>query len=232
MPSAAAPSSCSRALTRWTPALRTPSGAPPTREAAPTRHWPEPDQSLNDPIAESVTYYDEGRRPVPGTCAYLTANARWQACWRPLSGVVAWSGSRWRGQRRGSTSGSPLRVTAGALQRTGEHLRGSVVVTDVGGSSVAGTEAAMVIRQTHHQALEGVGDVVLPRLAAGSRRRVVPVGRIPNDTRAGRYQVLGCVDVGSQLARFDGHRNCAIVGSIRSFGPVSRRRDHQLPGRR
>jgi alpha-N-arabinofuranosidase len=117
-----------------------------------------------------------------------------------------------------SISGFPLRVSAGALQRSGEHLRGSVVVMDVAGFSVAGTEAALVMRQIHHRALEGVGEVGLPGLAAGSRRRVVVSGRIPGGTRAGRYQVLGCIDVGSQLARFDARRNCVIVGSVRISG--------------
>jgi alpha-L-arabinofuranosidase len=116
--------------------------------------------------------------------------------------------------RSGATArvASPLRLSGATLRRSGARLRVTLTVSNASRVAIGPTEAALVVRPTRGGVLDGAASVVVPGLASGGRRRLALAGTIPDTAAPGRAQVLACVDVASQLARFDSRRDCRAVG--------------------
>ncbi len=118
-------------------------------------------------------------------------------------------------------SGFPLRLTKPSLKLLERRISGSVVITDFGRAPAPATKAALVLRPTAGGELTGLQLVSVPGLDVDASHRQNFDASIPQATSTGRYVVLVCLDVDSQIQRFNSSIDCTPTStiSVRQSGP-------------
>jgi hypothetical protein len=136
--------------------------------------------------------------------------------------VAAWAASAPAGATR---AGMPLVIRAANARAVGGRLIGQATIADSGRAPARRTVGYLTV--SSGGGLTGVARFSLPALRAGGSRtvrfgtRIVPAAWA---LRPGRYALLVCVDVDSQLAPFAVGRNCRQAGTAALRGGAVPRR--------
>ena len=100
----------------------------------------------------------------------------------------------------------------------GNRISGSTVIANVAKKRVRSTKAALSLRPASGGRLTGLERFSVPALAKGAKKKVVLSVGLPGGTAPGAYDLVICLDVGSQIQRFVQRNNCRTVGKISVSG--------------
>ncbi len=101
-----------------------------------------------------------------------------------------------------------VRVNAGV------RITGSTMIANVAKKRVRSTKGALSLRPASGGRLTGLAPFSVPALAKGAKKKVVLNVGLPGGTAPGAYDLMICLDVGSQIQRFVQRNNCRTVGKI------------------
>ena len=114
-----------------------------------------------------------------------------------------------------SASHFPLALTNASVSLHGKRLTGSAVVENTSATRVPATEGALAWHPAPAGALAGLATVSLPSLAPHASVKLKLHARVSSHASAGKYAVLMCLDVTSQVQRFDPRANCTKVSNVK-----------------
>ncbi len=124
----------------------------------------------------------------------------------------------------------PLLVRTAMVRSVGGRLVGFATIANSVGVPVRATVGFLSLRRRSGGDLTGVAGFSVPRLGGRASPRVDFAAAIDAAAwllQPGRYAVLVCVDVDSQLERFLASRNCTVAGELSNAS--SGRRDRRPP---
>ncbi len=108
----------------------------------------------------------------------------------------------------------PLTVTKASIALQGGRLVGSAVIEDQSSTSVFATEGAYGVAPGWWRRARRLKTFSVPALSPKGSAKVRLGASPPSNAGSGKYIVLVCLDVDSQLQSFRQKTNCAKVGSV------------------
>ncbi len=116
----------------------------------------------------------------------------------------------------------PLVVRKASVALSGaHHLSGFVTVANSSRKTVRATTGELSLEPAAGGTLTGIERLSVPRLVKGASKKLMLDAAIPATQPAGSYAAFVCLDVASQIQRYEQSNNCVRVATVKLAGPHS-----------